>query len=532
MYLKDKVGNSRVFLYWGYLTIIGVLFLFLNHYTPLSDDDFHYCYIYGTDTHITTIKDILQSQYIHYMQMNGRFITHFLVQLFDGIIGKTIFNICNSICFIIFLHLITITVSTNKKQYFFVLTMIIIFLIYIIPEFRYPFLWMSGACNYLWTAVLLLTYNKLFQYDIPNKYIPLLFIYSFICGWTHEGFIIGLLFGYTLYLLINKDKFTKSRQYQLIGLLCGALFLLLSPGSFKRYLNTTNDISLLNHIVTYIKVIIDLKNIRFLPILLIILIIFHNRKIINLNRFIKGNIVFIVAIIVLIPFTILTKNTSYTSRFGFEIFSLLLILRILLNKYSSTPILLLTGINIISIVFLVFAIHYCKLNYDDYKSQLKQIESNKSLIITNSSKVNYIFEKFILRHRNTDFSGDYYFIENIYFKKHILKNKKIAFVPQRLLEKIKKSPEKFDKFHLISSDIPFYVKQINKDVNKVTFKLKEQDNKLIPIYIRPIAHKFARYTIQSLDTPYYNTFNYENNQYIMVAKNNAIDNRLDEIRIE
>ena len=533
MWLKNIKGDKTSYLYWGYLIIIGILFYFLNLYTPYSDDDFHYCYLFGTDTHIRTIDDIIKSQYIHYFEMNGRFTTHFFVQLFDGILGKNLFNICNSICFILFLHLLTITITNEKKDYYIVLTIITTCIFFIIPDFRYPFLWMSGSCNYLWTSVILLVYNKLFNYDIPRILIPILFVYSILCGWTHEGFIIGLLCGYTLYFIINKDKFNTSQKYQLVGLYCGALLLILSPGSFKRFLNTTNDnSSIIQHCFMLFKSIIDLNNIRILPILFLTLFFLHKKKRLYFKHFIKNNITFICAIVILVPFIIFTKNTSYTSRFGFELFSLILLTQLVITNYNkfTTPILI--SANLISIILIMGAIYYCKVNYNDYISQISQIQNNCKTIITNSSRNPSLFEKFILRHRHTDYSGDYYFIENIYFKRHVIGNKKISFVPQKVIDKIETEEDTFDNFCYISNDTPFYIKRIHNNVNKVTFILKKQEIDSIPLYIRPIAHRLSRYTIKQLDTPYYNTFKYKNNHYIMVAKNEAIDNRLEKIIIE
>ena len=62
------------------ITISGIIFYILNHFTPLYSDDWHYNFIYGTFENINSLSDIIKSQYIHYFNVNGRFISHTIIQ--------------------------------------------------------------------------------------------------------------------------------------------------------------------------------------------------------------------------------------------------------------------------------------------------------------------------------------------------------------------------------------------------------------------------------------------------------------------
>ena len=88
---------------WVALTLLatGVLFYFMNVYTPMSGDDFLYMYSFYDGMRIESIRDILVSQYAHYFSMNGRVIVHFLAQFFH-LLGKPIFNGINVIAFLAF----------------------------------------------------------------------------------------------------------------------------------------------------------------------------------------------------------------------------------------------------------------------------------------------------------------------------------------------------------------------------------------------------------------------------------------------
>ena len=77
-------------LYYGYLLLIGVAFYVMNVFTPLFSDDWHFAFIFRTDTRIKTLGDVLYSEYLHYLNYTGRTVPHFFVQLLDGILGKSV----------------------------------------------------------------------------------------------------------------------------------------------------------------------------------------------------------------------------------------------------------------------------------------------------------------------------------------------------------------------------------------------------------------------------------------------------------
>ena len=87
-------GNSGIIM----MAIIAVAYGVLNFLTPLYHDDFVYKFMFeggavDYDHPIGSIGDIVASQVDHYTSVNGRSIVHFLVQLFTGLLGKTVFNL-------------------------------------------------------------------------------------------------------------------------------------------------------------------------------------------------------------------------------------------------------------------------------------------------------------------------------------------------------------------------------------------------------------------------------------------------------
>lgn len=534
MWLKSIKENKSTALYWGYLAIIGVIFYLMNCYTPFRSDDWHYCFIYGTTEPIDSFSDIIKSQYIHYFQVNGRFIPHFIVQFFDGIAGKEWFNFFNAIVFIIFLHLLTKTINNNNNKIA-TLSIITFLIFFIIPGFKNCFLWMSGACNYLWSATFLLYFNSLLSKDIHNKYYPLLFIYGWICGWTHEGLVIGLIIGYFFYYIIYRNKIHTSNYYLLIGFIIGSLFLVFSPASINRALSHSAPIQEpLSLIRDYIVALLNMDNIKMLPLLLILLYV--TRKKIHLKQYLTNNIIWIAAIISLFLFVLFTKHASEHSRFGFELFALILIATIVLQLNLSNRIYY--CINAIIIISLsIYILPANARNYQEYKRVTDIIQNTENeLIITQSDRYNLIHDRFniyFIEKENNEFYGGFMDNnwENIMISDYYNK-KKLIFIPHYIQEDLL-IPHKFDKF-FTTNNYPVYIKEINpiNYIRKVTFILNETDYSSLPFYIRPFAEKFDRYRLTNLNTDKFSVINFNGKSYLFVGKNYMIDSRVKEIIYE
>ena len=507
----------------------------MNCYTPFRSDDWHYCFIYGTTESIDSISDILKSQYIHYFEVNGRFTPHFIVQFFDGIAGKESFNLMNAIVFLLFLHLLTITINDKKDNKFATLSIITFLIFLLIPGFKNCFLWMSGACNYLWSATFLLYFNHLLSKDIPKKFYPLLFIYGWICGWTHEGIVIGLLVGYFFYYIIYRHKTYTSNYFLLCGFIIGSIFLIFSPASINRALdhNTATNTSLI--MKDYLIALSHMNNIKMLLLLIIILYIF--RKTISIKQYLNDNIIWISAIISLFIFVLFTKHASEHSRFGFELFALILITQLILKfKVPNSIYHCINTIMIIGLSFYILPIN--AENYQEYKRVTDIIkETDDDVIITKNKKYNNILNRFniyYIAEENSEFYGGFMeshwensMISNFYNKE------KIIFIPNYIIKDLYQFRHKFKDFYTTPT-YPVYIKELNtsEQVNKVTFQLNETDYSTLPLYIKPFAHKLDRYSLTSLNTDKFSIINYNDKTYLFVGKNYIIDGRVKEIIYE
>lgn len=230
--------------------LIFIFFYIFNLYTPLYADDYSYSVSFLTQKKITCIYDIFISQIAHYQTMNGRSITHFLAQLFLYL-GKPIFNIINSLVFILLIYLIyfhSYGTFTNFKISWFLLINFILWAL--TPAFGQSFLWLTGSSNYMYGIFIILIFLIPYRISLNDNYIKkksnliveiikgivYLFI-GFIAGWTNENTGVALIFIILLILINNRiynKKFSIWMFSGLIGSLIGFGMILLSPGQSTR----------------------------------------------------------------------------------------------------------------------------------------------------------------------------------------------------------------------------------------------------------------------------------------------------------
>ena len=526
MLSKSIRENKKQVLYWTYLLVVGVLFYILNICTPMFSDDWHYNFIFGTYIPIESVSDILISQYKHYFEYNGRFIPHFIVQFFDGITGKGLFNIANSIVFVLFLHLITLIAAPNKKHSIAIITFVT-FIVFVFPtDFKACYLWMSGACNYLWVATILMLFHLTFQKDIRNKRIyPLLFLFGVICGWTHEGIIIGACAGYFFYMLFNRDKITKSQMWLIAGLYIGAALLIFSPANFNRAIGCNVGSF---DVVSYIQHFINFKDASILILMIIASVLL--RKKYTFRQFVQRNIFYILSIVVLSFFLLIIKSVSYRALFGMEFFALIILVT-LLSKFEYKNIIIIL-LNVFLIIGSVPVLSAAMANNEETDKLVQQMKENNDWIVrTNEKRLNSIMEKYVLGmffDENSEFyrSCDPNAWDIKLIAKHFNKDS-IVFLPEKFIDEIKTESYKYDEFN-IPTDLPFYAKRLSSNENpqKVMYLMSECDYSALPFYIRPFAPKLGIYSLMELEADRFNVLELYGERYLLVLKNWSIDDRL------
>ncbi|MBQ8618913.1 MAG: hypothetical protein IJ418_15575 [Clostridia bacterium] len=226
------------------IVFIAALMFLLNSQTPLMMDDYDYSFSWATGERLAGVGDIIRSQAAHYMAWGGRSVTHFLAQLFLYL-GKPVFNAANACMYVLLLLEIYALAKRRETAWDWRPILMGHLLLFTGVEFfGVAFLWLDGACNYLWGTALALVplligkserEGGLFDSDQPACWLAVPI--SFLAGWTNENTACGVLGALILLLIWDVIRRRKIRAWRAVSLAAqaiGVCVMLLAPGNFAR----------------------------------------------------------------------------------------------------------------------------------------------------------------------------------------------------------------------------------------------------------------------------------------------------------
>lgn len=230
--------------------IFGLLFVvmaasvyLLNLYMPLILDDYDFMYSWVTGDLLTGFADVIRSQMVHYQIWGGRLL-HVFTQSFLYM-GKDIFNAANTAMFmLLLLEIYAIARPRGRRFCWTILLLAYLALMSMLPFFGTVFLWLTGACIYLWGTVLALLPLLLLRSIREGGFFSRGRLRAALClpigiaaGWTNENTTCGMIAVVFVMLVCDylKEKRVSPRRLLLFAGQCiGAMLLLLAPGNFAR----------------------------------------------------------------------------------------------------------------------------------------------------------------------------------------------------------------------------------------------------------------------------------------------------------
>lgn len=225
------------------LSLLWIYMLFLNIKTPLIADDYVYTFIFGTTTPVGSFTDIISSQWTYYLTWGGRVLAESLTQIFM-FLGKNVYNIANSFCYIVFILVIYFNAVGRKiKGSILVITMILSW--FFIPMFGQTVMWITGSCNYLWCGTIILLAILPFRlYEekqggiLSSIWFGILMIpLFFLSGITNENTAGGMILIMLLFSFVYIKRKLKLPVFVYTGLffsICGFLCMIFAPGNGMR----------------------------------------------------------------------------------------------------------------------------------------------------------------------------------------------------------------------------------------------------------------------------------------------------------
>lgn len=231
------------------------IMLFLNGTTHFAADDFAYNFVFleegaetpgefATGERLNSISDVFNSMRAHYNTVNGRVLLHFIVQ-FMMLVGKPVFNVCNSLVFVALVWLIYLhSKGRNKNHSAAIFCMAAVAVWTFVPGCGVTLFWLDGSVNYMWGSVIRLAALLPFRYYADggksknNAFATvLMLVLSFAAGATNENTsaaLIGMMVLYIALFKLRKYKVCVRHIACTAFAVAGYLFMTLAPATGVR----------------------------------------------------------------------------------------------------------------------------------------------------------------------------------------------------------------------------------------------------------------------------------------------------------
>ena len=493
-----------------YFIIFGLLWL-LTYYTPTDiGDDIAYMFVFGEEGHpIHSVIDCFVSQYNHYFVQHGRVPVMFLVQLFDAVLGKDLYNICNSIVFCFTLYLLVKYTFHRQSVFAIIWTVFLIF--FFIPAFGDTHLWLTGSIDYMWASTFVLLFLFLFRRyskEAPSLHLLWICPFTLIVGMCHEAFSLSLSFGLLVYLFIErKYLFNTAALPIVIAFIIGTILLVFAPGTQRR-LQLESGIDMMYFLKRIVAGIYSLFfTLRIFWFFIILFIYTYRKKRQEAKEFMMQHILVFSAMIV--SPAILFVDARYGGRINYatEVLALIMLLH-LINRFE--PIKYKNFLSFACALILLFSYipiaSVAKDNFVNYRSVMKQLEEKTQLVrVPQLQNVNSFESRYL--HGIVGFGEQSYFFAlnpddlTIHNTSIIYDIPGLIFIPENIYSYFEDSLSNNNLRTFITKEgWPYMIKEVPNQVSIKGAKLilRETNYADLPFYIRLIAHRLERYNTLDL----------------------------------
>ena len=257
--------RKRLFFILAVMSFLGVMIY--EFLTPYMSDDI----VYGDAVaKAGNFFDLFSQEYEHYMGHTGRSVAHFILRIFLFSGTKATLNVGAALVFTALALLIYRNVTVKYEYDVRLLGLVLLMLWFLDPAISNTVFWESGACNYLFTTTIIMSFLTLFREKVSGgipAVIGMLFL-GILAGWCNEntsgGLILFELILICYYYFQNKKSFsfmTAPMVSGLVGTFAGFVMLLLSPGNYGRLdVLEEEHTGIVALVARFLKITLNIKN--------------------------------------------------------------------------------------------------------------------------------------------------------------------------------------------------------------------------------------------------------------------------------
>lgn len=497
--------NERLF-----LLLVGLGMLLLNlEDAPTLSDDMVYRFQWNTDgdiLSITSLGDLLHSQWVHYLMVNGRLVVHTVAQFFLVFMPPVVLQLLNAGLFVLLVHLCAAYIGRREERP--TVAVFVCFLLFVVFRgFRTAVLWSIGSFNYLWVlvatmAVLLWCRNCIANDKVLGVGCWLVGAGCLVAGWSHEGIAVPLSVVFAVYLW--RHRRSVAVPYLLLYMV-GTALCLLSPGIWNRSGDVQSmTMRLLSGGVNCVT------NVRVLWLLLLLMAYrwWTDRPalIAYMRRYVYG----FIALGVSIGIVVLCGSTLERVAFYTDFLAMLLLLPLLI---AVVPVLWQRRLVIIccAVMLLMFVPAYIvrhenketwQLAEEQMKTDGREVIGVRTVVRGENVLMDYMRDRYVMPSFEFGFYCCYMGFDatdvNTRCAARLYGKQRLIFLPEDVLQRIERDSTAYADYELDKSQ-SLYMWRLREGetVNKVTFVLNDEDpSKLLP-HQRLVAYDGDRYELDS-----------------------------------
>ena len=315
--MAERKDLNLHFLSGAILLLIAALYFLLSYFTPFAYDD----YVFMAEWRATNGEKALSISTLYdfwkdiRLYDNGRLANTFSILSTTFSPWKEIFPIATGLLVATIIFFTAYFSFPDKKISPFYISVVWCAVLFFLP-WRNALFVADYSLNYIWSAAItmlfmvMLVRSERYRWNFYNFIFTILL--AVLAGGWHEGFAIPTLFGFLLFTI--KKKFKFSPYWYIAGFIYGvvALVFLYCPGLIGR---SQRQLGVANTGQSYLKMTID-----FLPVIFISLIVVFSSVVPPLRRRLKkvwNNIWFVTGTGIVVAGSLLSLLFTHQARSSF-----------------------------------------------------------------------------------------------------------------------------------------------------------------------------------------------------------------------
>lgn len=522
-----------------FLALVTLVIAIMTWLQPMIGDDYFYLFVstvegFNYDRPVQNFSDFLESQYNHFLYVNGRAFVHFLYQFFDTLIGKWLYNLLNPLFFLAYV-LLTAHYAVDRRSL--PTVVMTVALIMIMPIFCAFYLWMAGSMNYLWTSVIVLIFLILLD-RCEGRRIGWsswkILLFSFVAGGMHEGITVPIAIGFMAVTLPRCWKLRNTeRLWMLMVFTIGAIICALF--TIHRAEADSDDFMemLYLRLDTWLDVISGLHLFYLMLVVFVVGLLFRRKQTLKVMH---NNVPWLIAILTTFAIVYVAGLSQLRPAYMIEFASLIIILRLLYAFKIARW--LKKSVTCLMVVLLVgfwgILLHWSVLNRQNYCYLEKQILDGNNIVYLSDFEVPNFMDYYILdwigwRGRDMEvFDPDSQLCIILAQTYHL---DYVAFYPPKLLDDMVDKSKSFDEF-TDCGYLPCYIKRKKEkeEIEKIGYVLRPATEEEKPWWVRMTGIQREEDGEIAYDAIYWVVL-VENEEWIFVKKYPNLDQRLDFLEI-